>query len=173
MLKKISVSENIIDRRTMSRLMKIEEDGSATLYLARSKSDTMQNDGYSVLTPVNRPEAKVTTPIMKLDGHNKIEQLYRGAWVGDTNADRMDYDDITYFHPTGLQDFLNLLSMTSWFDADDEYGTALKTDGDIDGHDVIVNLQVDSREVKSVDYLMKYEADISMYKLYRIEKINF
>lgn len=172
-MKKISVSENIIDRRTMSRLMRIEEDCSTTLYLARSKTDTMDHDGYSVLTPVNRPEAKVTTPIMKLDGHNKIEQLYRGAWVGDTNADRMDYDDITYFHPTGLQDFLNLLSMTSWFADDDECGPALKTDGDIEGYDIIVNVKVDGRDVKSVDYLMKYEADISMYKLYRIEKINF
>lgn len=178
-MKKVYVSENIIDNRAKTRLMKVEECGTTVLYIARSKADIVGNNGYSILTPINcpvdSPRAKFTTPIMKLDGYNQIEQMYRGQWVGDgdTNVDHMDYDDITYFHPHDMQDLLNLLSMTSWFADDDFNESALDVDDDIDGKDLIINIKVSSRNVKSVSYLMQYEKDISMYKLYRIEKINF
>lgn len=178
-MKKVYVSENIIDNRAKTRLMKVEECGTTVLYIARSKADIVGNNGYSILTPINcpvdSPRAKFTTPIMKLDGYNQIEQMHRGQWVGDgdTNVDHMDYDDITYFHPDGVQDLLNLLSMTNWFPDDDEDGSALSVDDDVDGKDLIIHIKVASRNVNSVSYLMRYEQDISMYKLYRIEKINF
>lgn len=174
-MKKISVvSENIIDARTKSRLMKVVDDnGMTTLYIARSTSDTMENDGYSVVTPVNHPEVRITTPILKLDGHSKIDQMYRGRWVGDTDVYRMDYTEITYFHPSSVQDLLNILSMTEWFGDDDEYGKALTVDDDFENNDIIVNVKINSRGVQSASYLMKYEADVSMYKLYLIEKVDF
>ena len=178
-MKKVYVSENIIDNRAKTRLMKVEECGTTVLYIARSKADIVGNNGYSILTPINcpvdSPRAKFTTPIMKLDGYNQIEQMYRGQWVGDgdTNVDHMDYDDITYFHPHDLQDLLNLLSMTKWFPDDDFDESALSVDDDIDGEDRIIHIKVSSRNVKSVSYLMQYEQDISMYKLYRIEEIKF
>lgn len=178
-MKKVYVSENIIDNRAKTRLMKVEECGTTVLYIARSKADIVGNNGYSILTPINcpvdSPRAKFTTPIMKLDGYNQIEQMYRGQWVGDgdTNVDHMDYDDITYFHPHDMQDLLNLLSMTKWFADDDFNESALGVDDDIDGKDLIINIKAASRNVNSVSYLMQYEQDISMYKLYRIEKINF
>ena len=178
-MKTVYVSENIIDNRTKTRLMKVEECGTTVLYIARSKADIVGNNGYSILTPINcpvdSPRAKFTTPIMKLDGYNQIEQMYRGQWVGDgdTDVDHMDYDDITYFHPHDMQDLLNLLSMTSWFADDDFNESALSVDNNIDGEDCIIHIKVASRNVKSVSYLMQYEQDISMYKLYRIEEIKF
>lgn len=176
-MKKVYVSENIIDDRMKTRLMKVEDCGTTVLYIARSKADAMESNGYTILTPINcptdSPRAKFTTPIMKLDGYNKVEQMYRGQWVGDINADRLDYDDITYFHPHDVQDLLNLLSMTSWFPDDDFDESALSVDDDIDGEDRIINIKVASRNVKSVTYLMRYEQDIEMYKLYRIEEIKF
>jgi hypothetical protein len=176
-MKKVYVSENIIDDRAKTRLMKVEDCGTTVLYIARSKSDTKEDNGYTILTPINcpldSPRAKSTTPIMKLDGYNRIAQMYRGQWVGDTTADHMDYDDITYFHPHDVQDLLNLLSMTSWFACDDFDESAFSVDDGIDGKDRIIHLKVASRNVKSVSYLMRYEQDISMYKLYRIEEIKF
>ena len=176
-MKKVYVSENVIDNRTKTRLMKVEECGATVLYVANSKADTMESNGYTILTPINcptdSPRAKFTTPIMKLDGYNKIEQMYRGQWVGDINGDRLDYDDITYFHPHDVQDLLNLLSMTNWFACDDFDESAFSVEDDIDGMDRIIHLKVASRNVKSVSYLMRYEQDISMYKLYRIEEIKF
>lgn len=176
-MKKVYISENVIDAREKTRLMKVEECGTTVLYIAHSKADTMENSGYTILTPINcpvdSPLAKFTSPIMKLDGYNKVEQMYRGQWTGDTDAYRMDYDDITCFHPHDVQDLLNLLSMTNWF-ADDEFDdSALGVDDDIDGKDIIINVKVASRDVNSVSYLMRYEQDISMYKLYRIEEIKF
>lgn len=171
-MKKVYVSENVIDNRAKTRLMKIEECGTTTLYIAQSKADAMETVTYSVLTPVNRPEMKITTPIMKMDGHNKVEQMCRGIWIGDIDVGGMEYDDVTYFHPTSLQDFINLLSMTRWF-ADDFDEPAINADNETENGDIIVNVKVESRSIKSVNYLMKYEADISMYKVYRIEKINF
>lgn len=176
-MKKVYVSENIIDERAKSRLMKVEDCGTTVLYIARSKADAMENSSYTILTPINcptdSPRAKFTTPIMRLDGYNRIEQMYRGKWVGDLNADRLDYDDVTCFHPHDVQDLLNLLSMTSWFACDDFDESAFSVDDGIDGMDRIIHLKVASRNVKSVSYLMRYEQDISMYKLYRIEEIKF
>ncbi len=172
MKKVISVSENIIDSRTKSRLMKVVDDGVTTLYIARSNADTMDNDGYTIITPVNQSEVRITTPILKLDGHSKIDQMYRGRWVGDTDVYRMDYVEITYFHPSSLEDFLNVLSMTEWF-ADDDEGSAFTVDDDIENNDVIINVKVNSRGVRSVSFLMKYEEDVKMYKLYLIEKVDF
>ena len=78
-MKKIYVSENIIDDRAKTRLMKVEDCGTTVLYIARSKSDTVETNGYTILTPINcptdSPRAKFTTPIMKLDGYHKIEQI--------------------------------------------------------------------------------------------------
>ena len=86
-MKKVYVSENIIDERAKSRLMKVEDCGTTVLYIARSKSDTKEDNGYTILTPINcpldSPRAKHTTPIMKLDGYNRIAQMYRGQWVGE------------------------------------------------------------------------------------------
>lgn len=176
-MKKIYVSENIIDDRAKTRLIKVEDCGNTVLYIAHSKSDTVETNGYTILTPINcptdSPRAKFTTPIMKLDGYHKIEQMYRGQWVGDTDTNHMEYDDVTYFHPHDVQDFLNLLSMTSWFADDDFDESAFSIDLNIDGKDRIINIKVASRNVKSVSYLMRYEQDISMYKLYRIEEIKF
>lgn len=178
-MKKVYVSENIIDNRTNTRLMKVEECGTTVLYIAHSKADTKdkENNGYTILTPINcpldSPRAKSTTPIMRRDGSNNIAQMYRGQWVGDTTADHMDYDCITYFHPHDVQDLLNLLSMTSWFACEDFDESAFSVDDDIDGKDLIIHLKVASRNVNSVSYLMRYEQDISMYKLYRIEEIKF
>ena len=176
-MKKVYVSKNVIDARAKTRLVKVEECGTTVLYVAHSKADTMENNGYTILTPINcpldSPRAKFTTPIMKADGYNKIEQMYRGQWVGDMDADRMDYDDITYFHPHDLQDLLNLLSFTNWFPDDDFDESALGVDNDIDDKDLIIHIKVTSRKVDSVSYLMRYEQDISMYTLYRIERIDF
>lgn len=174
-MKKVYVSENVIDNRA-TRLMKVEECGTTVLYIAHSKADIVETNGYTILTPINcptdSPRAKFTTPIMKLDGYHKIEQMYRGQWVGDMDVSRMDYDDITYFHPHDVQDFLNLLSMTSW-SPDDFDESAVAVDDDIDGRDRIIHIKVASRKVNSVSYLMRYEQDVSMYKLYRIEEIKF
>lgn len=172
MKKVVSVSGNIIDSRTKSRLMKVVDDGVTTLYIARSSADTMDNDGYTIVTPVNQSDTRITTPILKLDNHGKIDQMYRGLWVGDTDVYRMDYVEITYFHPSGIKDFLNVLSMTEWF-VDDEEGSAFSIDDDIENNDVIINVKINVRGIKSVSYLMKYEEDIGLYKLYLIEKVDF
>ena len=177
-MKKISVSENIIDDKAMSRLMKIEDGNSNTLYIARSKSDCMNDLHYTVLTPADDSESSklITTPIMLLSSNGKVEQMYRGMWIGDTTVSRMDYMDVTWFHPTCVRDFFELLSRIEWFE--DIYSWSdenedFNADYDNSDNDVIVTVKVNRRDIKEITYVLKYESDIGLYKVYMATKIDF
>lgn len=177
-MKKISVSENIIDNKTMSRLMKIEDGNSNTLYIARSKSDCMNDFHYSVLTPADESESSkmITTPIMVLSRNGKVEQMYRGMWIGDTTVDRMDYLDVTWFHPTSVRDFFELLSRIDWFEGIYSWSDEMEDfneDHDNTDNDVIVTVKANRRDIKEITYVLKYESDVGMYKVYIANKIDF
>ena len=56
-MKTINISNNIIDTKKMSRLMKLEDGDSSTLYIVQSKADCMNDFQYTVLTPVDENES--------------------------------------------------------------------------------------------------------------------
>lgn len=177
-MKAINISNNIIDSKAMSRLMKIEDGNSNELYIVRSKSDCMNDLHYTVLTSADDSESSklITTPIMVLSGNGKVEQMYRGMWIGDTTVDRMDYLDVTWFHPTSVRDFFELLSRVAWFEDIYNWSSASEDfDADYDNvdNDVIVKVKVNRRDIKEVTYVLKYESDIAMYKVYVASKIDF
>lgn len=178
-MKKIEISNNIIDDKAMSRLMKVEDGNSNELYIVRSKSDCMNDYHYTILTPADENEGSkmITTPIMVLSRNGKVEQMYRGMWIGDTTVDRMDFLDVTWFHPTSVRDFFELLSRIEWFE--NIYGGWTNemenfiADYDNSDNDIIVTVKVNRRDVKDITYVLKYESDVAMYKVYVASKIDF
>lgn len=177
-MKSVNISENIIDTKAMTRLMKLEDGANSTLYIVQSKSDCMNDINYTVLTPADESEKanKITTPIMVLSRRGKVEQMYRGMWIGDTSVDRMDYLDVTWFHPTSVRDFFELLSRIEWFDNVYSWSEKMENfvaDYDNTNNDVIVTVKVNRRDIKEITYVLKYESDIAMYKVYMASKINF
>lgn len=177
-MKKINISNNIIDTKVMSRLMKVEDGDNSTLYIVRSKSDCMNDFHYAVLTPADESESSklITTPIMVLSRNGKVEQMYRGMWIGDTTVDRMDYLDVTWFHPTTVRDFFELLSRIEWFEDIYSWSDEMENfiaDYGYTGNDAIVTVKVNRRDIKEITYVLKYESDIGMYKVYMASKIDF
>lgn len=177
-MKKINISNNIIDTKVMSRLMKVEDGNDSTLYIVRSKSDCMNEFHYTVLTPADESESSklITTPIMVLSSSGKVEQMYRGMWIGDTTVGRMDYMDVTWFHPTCVRDFFELLSRVEWFENIYSWSEDMEdfiADYDIADNDVIVRVNVNRRDIKNITYVLKYESDVGMYKVYMATKIDF
>ena len=177
-MKSVNVSGNIIDTKKMSRLMKIEDGDNTTLYIVQSKADCMNDFHYTVLTPADESESSnmITTPIMVLSRNGKVEQMYRGMWIGDTTVDRMDYLDVTWFHPTSVRDFFELLSRVEWFEDIYSWSDAMEnfiTDYDNTNNDIIVTVKVNRRDVKEITYVLKYESDVAMYKVYIANKIDF
>lgn len=177
-MKTINISNNIIDTKKMSRLMKLEDGDNSTLYIVQSKADCMNDFHYEVLTPVDESESSklITTPIMVLSRNGKVEQMYRGMWIGDTTVDRMDYLDVTWFHPTTVRDFFELLSRIEWFEDIYSWSENMENfiaDYGYTNNDVIVTIKVNRRDIKAITYVLKYESDIGMYKVYMASKIDF
>lgn len=177
-MKRVNISKNIIDAKAMTRLMKLDDGANSTLYIVQSKSDCMNDINYTVLTPADESESanKITTPIMVLSRRGKVEQMYRGMWIGDTTVDRMDFLDVTWFHPTSVRDFFELLSRIEWFDNVYSWSEEMEnfiSDYDNTNNDVIVTVKVNRRDIKEITYVLKYESDIAMYKVYVASKIDF
>ena len=40
-------------------------------------------------------------------------------------------------------------------------------------NDVIVTVKVNRRDIKAITYVLKYESDVGMYKVYMASKIDF
>ena len=177
-MKSINVSNNIIDSKKMSRLMKVEDGDNSALYIVQSKADCMTAFHYTVLPPADESESSnmITTPIMVLSNNGKVEQMYRGMWIGDTTVSRMDYLDVTWFHPTSVRDFFELLSRIEWFEDIYSWSNAMENfiaDYDNSNNDVIVKVSVNRRDIKNITYVLKYESDVAMYKVYMASKIDF